>query len=140
LRFSVGIGRILILGGVLGIGIITGSITVNTIIAQTDQSKSSKSVPVYPKNENGETYGTSLYARTPEEEPDLIEAYGEGGIKGYVRKEDLRGGEMPKTPEEAIAIQNKRKAEGPRTIPLYDVDGKTVIGVFKFGEAQVVYK
>lgn len=35
----------------------------------------------------------------------------------------------PKSPKEAIAIQNSRSIEGC-DIPLYDVDGETVIGVF----------
>lgn len=41
-------------------------------------------------------------------------------------------GEQPKTPEEAIAIQNSRSPDG-RDIPLYEKDGKTVIGVFHVG-------
>ncbi|SIR74832.1 hypothetical protein SAMN05421578_1634, partial [Paenibacillus macquariensis] len=41
-------------------------------------------------------------------------------------------GELPKSPEEAIAIQNSR-SPGGRDIPLYDVDCETVIGVFHVG-------
>ncbi|WP_240415744.1 hypothetical protein [Paenibacillus periandrae] len=46
-------------------------------------------------------------------------------------KKDIDG-ELPKSPEEAIAIQNSRSPCG-RDIPLYDVDGETVIGVVHVG-------
>ena len=46
-------------------------------------------------------------------------------------KKDLDD-EQPKTPEEAITIQNSR-SPGGRDIPLYDVDGETIIGVFHVG-------
>lgn len=66
-----------------------------------------------------------------------MEAIGEGGVSGYILEKDLEG-EMPKTPEEAIALMNKQIAEGGRKIPLYKEDGKTVIGVFKIGVGSVV--
>ncbi|MDQ0111961.1 hypothetical protein [Paenibacillus harenae] len=83
----------------------------------------------YPKNKNGQTYGSS--ADATETEPELISAIGVDGTAGYVLKKDLDG-EQPKTPEEALAIQNSRPPGG-YDIPLYDVDGKTVIGVFHIG-------
>ncbi|MFC7677372.1 hypothetical protein [Paenibacillus sp. GCM10028914] len=85
----------------------------------------------YPKNKNGQTFGSSADATSPETEPELISATGVDGTAGYVLKKDLDG-ELPKTPEEAIAIQNSRSPDG-RDIPLYDVDGETVIGVFHIG-------
>ncbi len=89
---------------------------------------------VYPTNENGQTYGSAADANsltshgTPGTEPDLIRAVGVDGTSGYVLKKDLDG-ELPKKPEEALAIQRSRPPGG-RDIPLYDVDGETVIGVF----------
>ncbi|OAB42767.1 hypothetical protein [Paenibacillus antarcticus] len=85
----------------------------------------------YPKNKNGKTYGSSADATSPETEPELISAIGVDGTAGYVLKKALDG-ELPKSPEEAIAIQNSR-SPGGRDIPLYDVDGETVIGVFHVG-------
>ncbi|MDQ0888748.1 hypothetical protein QFZ81_003836 [Paenibacillus sp. V4I9] len=64
-------------------------------------------------------------------EPELISAIGVNGTKGYLLKKDIDG-ELPKSPEEAISIQNS-KSPGVRDIPLYDVDGETVIGVFHGG-------
>jgi hypothetical protein len=45
-----------------------------------------------------------------------------------VLKKDLNG-VMPKSPAEAVARQ--RNAPTSRLIPLYDVDGNTIIGEFK---------
>jgi hypothetical protein len=132
-NLSISVGRVVMLGGVLTLGVILGSFTINTTNAKTDQKPTP--VTIYPKNESGETYGSGLYARTVEDQPVLIEAFGEGGVKGYVRKKDLIG-DIPKTPEEAIALTKKRQTEGPGQVPLYDVDGKTVIGVFKFSEVK----
>lgn len=86
---------------------------------------------IFSKNNNGQTYGSSADASSPETEPELISAVGIDGTKGYVLKKDLDG-ERPKSPEEAIAIQNSRPPGGV-DIPLYDVDGETVIGVFHLG-------
>ncbi|MCV4231242.1 hypothetical protein OHJ21_08695 [Virgibacillus sp. LDC1] len=85
----------------------------------------------YPKNKNGQTYGSSSDATSPKTEPELISAIGVDGTAGYVLKKDLDG-ELPKSPEEAIAIQNRRSPDG-HDIPLFDVDGETVIGVFHVG-------
>ncbi|TDF95184.1 hypothetical protein [Paenibacillus piri] len=85
----------------------------------------------YPKNKNGQTYGSAADAASPETEPELISAIGVDGTSGYVLKKDLDG-EQPKSPEEAIAIQNSR-SPGGRDIPLYNVDGEAIIGVFHVG-------
>lgn len=85
----------------------------------------------YPKNKNGQTHGSAADATSPETEPELISAIGVDGTQGYVLKKDIDG-EQPKSPAEAIAIQNSR-SPGGRDIPLYDVDGETVIGVFHIG-------
>lgn len=90
-----------------------------------------KNMNFYPKNKNGQAYGSATDATSPETEPELISAIGVDGTKGYVLKKDIDG-EQPKSPEEAIAIQNSR-SPGGRDIPLYDVDGETVIGVFHVG-------
>lgn len=85
----------------------------------------------YPKNINGQTYGSAADATSPETEPELISAAGMDGTEGYVLKKDLDG-EQPKTPEEAIHMQNSISPDG-FDIPLYDIDGETVIGVFHVG-------
>ena len=89
----------------------------------------------YPINDNGQTYGSALLARDYDERPDLIAAIGRDGQAGYIYKTDLEAG-SPKTPAEALAQQQQYEAmaisSGGRqvlvwSIPLYDVNGKTII-------------
>lgn len=87
----------------------------------------------YPKNQNGETYGSVLDAPLVGVEPDLIAAVGVDGTEGYVRSTELNGGPQPKSPEEAVAYM-KALESAPYSvcrIPLYAADGKTVIGSFQ---------
>jgi hypothetical protein len=53
---------------------------------------------------------------------------GKNGKDGYVRTSDLMGSDA-QTPEEALAWQEEHRGE-TRTIPVYDVDGKTIIDEF----------
>lgn len=93
---------------------------------------SEKSLSDFPRNANGMTFGSSLEARTPADEPDLIASWGTKGELGYVRTSDMQG-VQPRTPAEAIALTEKRMTEGPTAIPLYAEDGPTVIGEFILG-------
>jgi len=89
----------------------------------------------YPTNSNGQTYGSSSIPTegfapgTIVVLPDLIAAMGTNGKEGYVYQKDLDG-ELPNNPEEAVKYM-KRKT--PCKIPLYDIDGVTVIGEFNIG-------
>jgi len=86
----------------------------------------------YKINENGEKYGSELYADICGELPDLILAEGKNGEIGYVRNIDLNP--EPKTIEEAIALNKVTE------IPLYSSDGKTVIGTFEFSRSSALAK
>jgi hypothetical protein len=89
----------------------------------------------YEKNANGLTYGSALRANSPADEPDLIQTAATNGAVGYVYKRDLDkadGNEAAKgftSPADALAWQ---ATEGRRdhTIPVYTLDGVTVIGEF----------
>ena len=104
----------------------------------------------YPVNERGETYGGIKDLNEVTLEPDLEAAAGftpEGEeIDGYVRTFDLYNGgpvQHPRNPAEALAYnaameELRREAldEGRDylySLPLYDKDGKTVIGFFPVG-------
>ena len=107
-------------------------IAVATVLTTSGSDKAvgdaGASKPEFQRNDSGQTYG-SLADVPPGEEPDLIEAYGDGGAtRGYVKWTDLETGPEPTTPEEAIARQRKLEAQGDRTVPLYASDGKTVVG------------
>ena len=73
-------------------------------------------------NENGQTYGPDALGA------DLIAVLMADGDIGYVYRDDLYP-PPPKSLEEALAISGK-----PFTIPVYDKDGKTVIGTMTSNE------
>lgn len=115
----------------LAAGMVVGTFGIGHAIAIANNSHTS--APVYPKNEiylkneNGQTYGSAMYATSIDTMPDLIKARGVDGTSGYIRREDFNG-VQPKTPKEALELQ--RTTPSIRKIPLYAVDGKTVIGTF----------
>lgn len=82
-------------------------------------------VPSITTNNRGQTAGSAESARTPDEQPDLIAAYGTNGEFGYVKKDDLAG-DLPSQPSEATTHTDP----APRTIPLYALDGTTPVGSF----------
>ncbi len=94
---------------------------------------------IYPVNADGLSYGSAMLASTPSQEPDLILAVGTNGKTGYVKYEDLYKDE-PKTPEEAIEKQEQmlRAGNTEKMIPLYEKDGKTVIGEFRIGTSKAI--
>ncbi|EGW37004.1 blaR1 peptidase M56 family protein [Desulfosporosinus sp. OT] len=95
---------------------------------KTEFSQNPALTPLYQTNENGQTYGSAFASSIiGNPQPDLISA-GKDGTSGYVKYEDLIG-PQPKTPEEAIAMQEMGEFE-KREIPLYAADGKTVVGTF----------
>jgi len=137
--------RVIIIGCVFIVGVIVGTIAITNISAEpNDQSAPAPTLPkdengqtIFPQNKNGQTYGSAADATTPDNEPDLIQAWGVDGNLGYVKSSDLNG-EKPKTPEEAIAKQKREAREGDREIPLYASDGTTVIGSFKISVPSIV--
>jgi len=94
----------------------------------------------YMKNDFGQTYGGIHDVPDCPETPDIVypelfEAIGVDGTFGYVYTSDLNA-DTPNTPEEAVAYMKKIEEEiakgvTGRTMPLYEVDGRTVIGEFK---------
>jgi len=89
-------------------------------------------------NEFGQTYGTLDSIEHLGEIPDLIKAMGVDGTVGYVYKDELYP-PLGNTPEEALKLQAERDARGEYTIPLYESDGKTIIGEFPMGGGERIY-
>lgn len=105
----------------------------SNVINKNGQSITLDTIRRYFKvNENKETYGTYIDKGDGEfEEPDLMEVLGDNDVEGYVRKSDLYDeANQPNNPEEAIVYMEKREKEGPRVIPVYKKDGKTIIGQY----------
>jgi hypothetical protein len=82
-------------------------------------------------NEAGQTYGPAGGSGSPEDEPDLIAARATNGKKGYILKTDqflidMTGGTTQAELDEYINVTGR----ADRLIPVYESDGKTVIGEF----------
>jgi len=75
------------------------------------------------RNDNGETYGVE----SEELQPDLIYVVADNGKDGYVRRADVEAGRrhQPTNPDDAVNHNPK-----PFEVPVYQSDGKTVIGTF----------
>lgn len=80
----------------------------------------------YDVNNNGDTYGSALSEQTIGVEPDLIAAVGTNGLNGYVKAVDL----TPEVNSIEEGLEQMQSNNATRTIPLYDVEGITVIGQF----------
>lgn len=90
-------------------------------------------------NENGQTYGKDVYSNDTNEEPDLIYAEAVDGTKGYVYATDLYS-DKKNSPEQLLEQDKiyqdvwEKAPDGTlviaRYIPLYDSDGKNVVGQF----------
>ncbi len=85
----------------------------------------------YEINESGQTYGSTPDSVYLEDYPDLIAVIGDNGRQGYIYKEDFIGN-PPDSPEEAekIAEAQHNGTYVPKTVNVYDSDGKTVIDTF----------
>ena len=117
-------------------------VVASAFFSNTDKSRDNNQfnpAQVYETNENSQTYGSAMYAPSPDKEPDLILAEALDGTEGYVYASDLNA-DLPNNPEELLASMSKDQEiwdNAPvgqvviaRTIPLYAVDGKTIIGEF----------
>lgn len=78
----------------------------------------------YPVNSQGQTYGKYIEGKS---EPDLIEAEGNSGVIGYVKKNDVNS---PKILTTQKGIFDKKNNVD---IPVYKNDGKTIIDTFSIG-------
>ena len=101
------------------------------------------------RNNDGQTYGSG-YVETPTSVcmPDLILAKGLDGALGYVYADEVRFGSFKKPANDAertayneqvlkLAYEQQSKGEDYLWyIPLYESDGKTVIGQFGVGNPK----
>lgn len=91
----------------------------------------------WPTNDSGVTYGSLsdvAYEGFVDEDglaslhPQLIAAVGDDGVtEGYVYYSDLYG-DIPNDPDDIR--EWIESGEANRSIPLYDVDGETIIGTY----------
>jgi hypothetical protein len=96
---------------------------------------------------NGQTMGAGpQYDNvdyTDDDLPDFIASYNDQGWNnrektGYVRKADYLGEPTRSSPAEAVAMMEQQRNEGPRLIPVFSDDGKTVIGQLPMNDNEGV--
>lgn len=127
--------KLTVVGLLLSVSILGYGISI--INSKSSSSMPSKTIDTirgyFKTNQSGETYGTYIDKGNGEsEEPDLMAVIGLNNVEGYVKKADLYDeANQPNNPKEAIAYMKKREQEGPRIIPVYEEDGKTVIGEYR---------
>ena len=76
-------------------------------------------------NDRGLTYGSSAHG-----DPDLVRVLTRDGTTGFVYKTDLNS---PDPTSRADVARLQEAGRAGRTIPVYDVEGITVIGSFFVG-------
>ena len=84
---------------------------------------------LWPANDSGLTYGTPTETVSGYHEPDLIRVAATNGKNGYAYRADLEG-PVPSSPAEALEWQAEQAGK-TTTIPVYQSDGVTQIGVFE---------
>lgn len=131
------------LGDLIASGVELHTEGISPIVRGTYTSPSGESVevspvaidkvqPVFPVNENGQTYGSAEEAMALGAElPDLILAEGQNGVTGYVLREDWLM-PTPSNPEEALAMMESGVFD-PREIPVYAQDGETAVDTMMVG-------
>ena len=120
------------------------SLTASLTAADIFADKSEK--PVFPVNENGQTYGSDMGIESLEDAPDLILIRASNGRTGYASKKDLSEVEGNMSAEEAAEITERQMGTFKKamekdpdvkivpwhSIPVYESDGKTVIGEYVY--------
>lgn len=119
-------------------GILTTALSLSSYVrAGNENITETKST--YVVNTNGQTYGSTASYTLILCNQDLILAEAIDGTRGYVYESDLNA-DRASSPEELVALAEKNKKiweAAPvgqvvvsRYIPVYEADGKTVIGEF----------
>jgi len=133
-----------IVAGVVACGVVAigagAAVAVPDLVASTGVSSvpggppEQLPAPTYAVNTNGDTYGSAADSDAPGNEPDLIRAVATNGKEGYVKKTELEEADGTAasrgftSPEDALRWQEANR--GDRYVPVYEVDGETVIGEF----------
>lgn len=90
------------------------------------------------RNSRGQTYGSAAAITDDTKLPDLVSSIGTNGRQGYIKSSDIPA--TPKTKEQASTLPERTDSSGqrvrsgaPKTVPVYESDGTTVIGQFRIG-------
>ena len=113
---------------------------------------------LYPKNNNGQTYGSSAYAGSVDDLPDLIRVKGKYGNVGYIYKDDYLLNTKNDYERYSLSLSEselKRARESHKNdyadinkvdfykicydVPVYDETGDTIIDKFTFSIGTYPY-
>ena len=133
LNRSVATRRLIVCAALLA-GLVLGAVAGSIAFASSSGVPLAAAGPAttnWAKNTHGRTYGSAFSAKSLQDEPDLIEVAATNGSIGYALRSDLEG-PMPTSPQEALR-QQAAQAGKSETIPVYQSDGTTKIGVFVIG-------
>lgn len=108
------------------------NINVTSISNDTESIDLIKS---YKINIYGETYGSDFYADILGYEPDLIAVENKDGVEGYVKNEEMN---VTFTNPSDAAEWSQAHRE-PYAIPMYDENGRNIIGEFEIMPGEVIY-
>ncbi|MBD5082456.1 MAG: hypothetical protein HDT44_11940 [Ruminococcaceae bacterium] len=134
--FVAGFVSVAVIGGVL---ISSAGATIDTTADSKSDNYAAEETNkklVYSVNANGQTYHDgAVDVPSMDDLPDLIGVVATNGKEGYVYKEDMYD-YMPSCPEEAVKYMEVLKEFNDQgiyfqIIPVYAVDGETVIGEFE---------
>lgn len=125
---------------VLGVG---GGVAVATSISNDQlpapSSSNSMTRPFdFPVNKNGQTYGSLADSTSVDNVPDLVLVETPDGTTGYISGPALieaEGGNVS-SPKEALAWQWSKDLQGSPELAVYEVDGKTQVGVMTLTPTQ----
>lgn len=97
--------------------------------SQSPRNRAEEPAPSYPRNASGLTYGSLADATTPDNGPDLVAVCATNGRRGFAKRADIEPS-RPKSPQEAATWQATQAQLGPKSVPVFESDGETVIGDF----------
>jgi len=88
--------RLAIVGAVLVVGLAAAIYGAGVARGSGSGASKGSAATAWPTNANGQTYGSKHFAKTPEDESDLIAVVATNGKEGYCLKTDLESPD-PKT-------------------------------------------
>lgn len=133
---SVVVGIVLVLGAVAvatGVAVATDSPTNGghiTVLPAADSVTPESATTAWATNASGQTFGKELEAKSWSDRPELISVVADNGKVGYVFAKEV---DQPATTSLDVREARLKAYLRGRTIPVYESDGVTQIGVTTIG-------
>lgn len=116
----------------LFVGVLGGQALAAVLPAgSVPDARALESLPPVATNENGQTYGSIVQAKSADDIPDLIRVIGDNGREGYVYESEYNT-PPPASPEEALRLSGQ-----VIVLRVYLADGETVVDTFTIGGGTI---